>query len=87
MSEPRTETGVGGCPPLMVCTDRPELCPPACRPVIRNAGANSVIPPTNRCGWDLCGDPNHRLTAFGGPAEECLDCGEVVTTPTAKGDL
>jgi hypothetical protein len=34
----------GGCHPLMVCTDRPELCPPACRPVVRNAGAN-VIPP------------------------------------------
>ena len=27
----------------------------------------------------------HRLTAFGGPAEECLDCGEVVAKPTAKG--
>lgn len=38
-----------GCPPLLACTDRPELCPPACRPVIRNAGANA-IPPTKTKG-------------------------------------
>lgn len=33
-----------GCHPLMVCTDRPELCPPVCRPVVRNAGANVILP-------------------------------------------
>lgn len=44
MSAQQSAENDAGCHPLMVCTDRPELCPPACAPVIRNAGAN-VIPP------------------------------------------
>jgi hypothetical protein len=23
---------------------------------------NDAPPAANRCGWDLCGDPNHRVT-------------------------
>ena len=38
------ENDATGCHPLLVCTDRPELCPPACRPVVRNAGSNGYDP-------------------------------------------
>lgn len=49
MSEQFAENDAGGCHPLMVCTDRPELCPPACSPVVRNAGANDLDPTGTFC--------------------------------------
>lgn len=54
-----------GCHPLLVCTDRPELCPPACRPMVRNAGEN-IAPSDPGCA--ACGRNRYHDTAF---CEEC----------------
>jgi hypothetical protein len=61
-----------GCHPLLVCTDRPELCPPWCRPVIRNAGTNDT--PSAGCQHD----PRYsreECAACGGQVSWCDKCG------------
>lgn len=44
-----------------------EVCGQVCAEL--GCAAAQPIPPTNRCGWDLCGEPNHRAFPPGGESD------------------